>query len=64
MGDLQRYYNMIAYGGEESPPPWINEDPKSCGCRGRGWYNSQLDTWHSCPVHFNGQTHPDMKEGY
>jgi len=59
---LQAYYNQIAYGGEDSPPSWINPDPEKCGCRGKGWYLSDLDTYHQCQVHFNGQMHPEMEE--
>jgi hypothetical protein len=59
---LQEYYNMIAYGGDDSPPPWIREKAEDCGCRGRGWYLSDLDTYHRCPVHYKGQRHPEEYE--
>jgi len=59
MSDLQRAYDAIAYGGDDSPPPWIQEDAAACGCRGTGWYSSPLDTFHRCPLHYNGQRHPE-----
>jgi len=30
---------------------WADESPEICGCRGRGWMLSDLDTWHKCCVH-------------
>jgi len=35
------------------------EDPKTCACHGGGWILSQLDSFHTCPVHFKGQRHPE-----
>lgn len=26
--------------------------PDHCGCGGRGWFLSDLDTWHKCPLHY------------
>lgn len=59
---LQEYYNMVAYGGDDSPPPWIREEADLCGCRGRGWFISNVDTIHRCPMHYNGQPHPEAQE--
>lgn len=40
---------------------WMDPDPKECGCRGRGWYVSDLDTAHICQYHWQGQHHPDCE---
>lgn len=42
---------------------WATEDEASCPCHGSGWALSEVDTWHECPVHFQGQTHPEAEEG-
>lgn len=55
MSDLQAYYNNFA----SQPSRWMDSDPARCGCRGSGWWASEVDTWHECPVHFTGQTHPE-----
>ncbi len=60
--ELQDYFNMVAYGGDDSPPPWIREEAAECGCRGSGWFLSQVDTYHRCPLHFHGQINPEMYE--
>jgi len=39
---------------------FADEDPAHCGCRGSGWFLSQLDAWYECPVHHKkGQRHPE-----
>jgi hypothetical protein len=61
--EMEDYYNNVAHGGNDSPPGWIDEDPNRCGCRGRGWFLSNLDTWHKCPVHHKkGQRHPEDQD--
>lgn len=50
---LQQYYNEICMGF------WADPDPSTCGCRGSGWYCSDLDTWHECSYHYKGQPHPE-----
>ena len=31
-----------------------------CGCRGHGWFLSQVDTWHQCPAHWTPECrHPE-----
>ena len=62
MYSLQDEYNAIAYGGPDSPPFWIQPEPSDCGCRGRGWYISNLDTIHQCPIHYTEQRHPEYEE--
>lgn len=37
---------------------WACED-ETCPCGGRGWWLSQLDTWHRCPVHGGSGPHPE-----
>ncbi len=44
---LQAYYDNVA----SNPAAWANTDADQCGCGGRGWFLSDLDTWHKCPVH-------------
>lgn len=41
------------------PGAWVREDPEACGCRGSGWFLSQLDTWHRCGRHYTGQPDPE-----
>jgi len=41
------------------PGAWAHPDTKECGCRGRGWWLSELDSWHECRYHHRGQPHPD-----
>lgn len=36
-------------------------DESYCGCRGGGWFLSDLDTWHECPEH-PGRRHPEDNE--
>lgn len=39
---------------------FAHPDASQCGCRGSGYYLSQLDTWHECPYHHvAGQAHPE-----
>jgi len=35
-------------------------DPRVCPCRGGGWRLSDWDSWHKCPIHHRGQSHPEM----
>jgi hypothetical protein len=37
---------------------WAEINPASCPCRGRGWFLSDYDTYHRCPIHGNGVPHP------
>lgn len=39
---------------------FAHPDASQCGCQGTGYYLSQVDTWHECPVHHvPGQPHPE-----
>jgi hypothetical protein len=62
MTQLQDYFNIVAYGGIDSPPPWIDEDTARCGCHGSGWFISDVDTLHQCPIHYRGQPYPGQEE--
>lgn len=34
-------------------------DPSKCHCRGRGWWNTNYDTWETCSYHYTGQDNPE-----
>jgi hypothetical protein len=38
---------------------WAAEDSSICGCKGKGWWLSELDTWHQCPCHGKDVPHPE-----
>ena len=48
---------IIEYGIFAAAHP----DEELCGCHGRGWMLSPLDTWHECPCH-RGREHPETEE--
>ena len=50
---LQAYYDAFCQGY------WATDDPVHCPCRGNGWAASDVDTWHTCPIHYQGQAHPE-----
>jgi hypothetical protein len=55
MSELQTYYDEFC-----RPGAWAREEAEDCGCRGSGWWLSELDTWHECPCHYEkGQPHPE-----
>jgi hypothetical protein len=56
MSEFTLYYEAVQSGSFSDP------DPKACGCRGSGWFLSELDTWHACPEHNDGQPCPDYDE--
>lgn len=39
---------------------WADADASKCGCRGTGWFTSEVDTLHACPMHVG--PHPDADE--
>lgn len=41
---------------------WAQLNPRYCPCGGRGWFCSDFDTLHQCPVH-GGTPHPDDDDG-
>ena len=46
------------YAGYESGS-WAVTNPGKCPCGGRGWFFSDLDTTHRCPLHGGGVPHPE-----
>ena len=56
MSELQHYYDSVCAGG------WQDSDPRHCGCRGRGWFLSEVDTWHQCRYHGVGVRHPEDED--
>jgi len=53
MSELTQYYMNF------SQAYWAHPEASKCGCQGRGWALSQVDTWHRCPYHGNGVPHPE-----
>lgn len=49
-------FDFAVRSGQLSDP-----DPAECGCRGSGWFLSDLDTWHECPAH-RGRPHPEFDD--
>jgi hypothetical protein len=58
MSELQSYYDTFRQGY------WATADADECPCHGRGWALSDVDTWHTCQIHFEGQLHPEACEGF
>jgi hypothetical protein len=54
------YYYEVACNSRT----WADEDPARCGCRGRGWWSSEVDTWHQCPYHGQGVPHPEAEDEF
>lgn len=54
VSELQAYYETCKAN------VWVREKPEECGCRGRGWFLSDVDTLHKCPVHSHGQPEPEL----
>jgi len=56
MSELQTYYDAFktAY--------WADEDAAVCRCKGSGWVLSEVDTFHECPVHYDGQPNNESSE--
>jgi len=38
---------------------WMGYNPNKCGCRGRGWFLSDVDTFHPCVYHNLGAPNPE-----
>jgi hypothetical protein len=45
MSELQLYYDNCRAG------QWKAKDADQCGCRGSGWFLSEVDTFHRCNFH-------------
>ena len=58
MSEQSNYYENYCLAGA-----FAREDADECGCRGSGWFLSEVDTWHECPAHHvAGQRHPDDED--
>jgi len=57
MSEIANYMESVNAGA------WADENIFKCGCKGSGWFLSELDTRHECPWH-PGHPHPDEYEGY
>ena len=53
MSELNSYYEAFRTGY------WADPEEAHCPCHGSGWALSQVDTWHECPRHYQGQRHPE-----
>jgi hypothetical protein len=53
--EYSHYYQEVACNSAV----WARKDAARCGCRGRGWWASEVDTWHCCPFHGEGVPHPE-----
>ncbi len=51
---------------EEAEREWVHTvcSEENCHCRGGGWVLSDRDVWYECPLHYNGQAHPEYDYDY
>ena len=55
---LQMEYDNACSGA------WADLNPNKCGCRGKGWFLSDVDTWHPCRFHCDPEAgHPEDDRG-
>jgi hypothetical protein len=40
---------------------WVEMDENKCRCRGTGWAEVSQDRYTECPIHYEGQLHPDTQ---
>lgn len=40
---------------------WADLDDNKCPCKGEGWAEVDVGTWKECPIHYDGQIHPDTR---
>jgi hypothetical protein len=40
---------------------WANLDDQRCPCSGSGWAEVDLGVWKECPIHYEGQLHPESR---
>lgn len=43
---------------------WMNYNPNKCGCRGSGWFLSDVDTFHPCVYHNLGAPNPENESSF
>ena len=55
MSEATLYYREVACNSTT----WSHPDEAVCSCHGRGWWNSEVDTWHKCPFHAPDAVHPE-----
>jgi hypothetical protein len=53
MCEYTDYFRMMESG------QWAEINPSKCRCQGAGWVNSEMGTWHKCPIHGAGVPHPE-----
>lgn len=58
MSEYEQYYEACERGMFSDP------DKQYCGCKGAGWFLSQVDTWHKCPEHYDGSPDPESQQDY
>jgi hypothetical protein len=57
--EYANYYSEVACNSST----WADPEPTACGCRGCGYWLSEVDTWHACPFHNEpGSAHPEDEE--
>lgn len=57
MSELTQYYNEFACAGV-----WASPETSECGCRGSGWFLSEVDTYHRCGFHYDGQPNNESSD--
>jgi hypothetical protein len=58
MSEYQLYYSEVA----RNSATWADPDASACGCKGRGWWCSEVDSVHSCPFHRDESPYPSPEE--
>lgn len=56
MSELQTYYDNFSRGY------WAHEDAAVCRCGGSGWVLSEVDTFHECRFHYDGQPNNESSD--
>jgi hypothetical protein len=52
--ELSLYFHEVALNSTT----WADVGHEACGCRGSGWWLSEVDTFHKCPFHAPDAPHP------
>lgn len=40
---------------------WCHLDEAQCPCGGNGWAEVDRENWKECPIHYEGQLHPETR---